>query len=56
LLPGGEVLDVERGQTTADHNGVLDIVLSDRTARIQVPPYRMPRYRKCRPGTSPRQR
>jgi len=42
VLANGEVLDVERGTTTASRDGFFDVVLSDRTARIPVPPYRMP--------------
>src|SRR5207247_4941426 len=42
VLANGEVLDIERGETTASRDGFFDVVLSDRTARIPVPPYRMP--------------
>jgi D-lactate dehydrogenase (cytochrome) len=50
VLPGGGVLDVERGETTADRDRVLDIVLSDRTARIEVPHYQMPAVPKLSAG------
>src|SRR5437867_10211653 len=42
VLPGGDALDVERGTTTADREGMFEIVLSDRTVRLQVPRYPMP--------------
>jgi D-lactate dehydrogenase (cytochrome) len=42
VLASGEVLDLERGRTKASRDGFFDVALSDRTARIPVPPYRMP--------------
>ena len=50
VLPDGEVLDIERGCTTADANGFIEIELRDRTARIQVAGYRMPRVPKLSAG------
>jgi D-lactate dehydrogenase (cytochrome) len=50
VLPGGDVLDLERGETAADRHGVLDVVLRDRMARIQVPGYRMPAVPKLSAG------
>jgi D-lactate dehydrogenase (cytochrome) len=50
VLPNGDVLDVERGETTADGDGFFDIGLGDRTARIQVPGYRMPAVPKLSAG------
>ena len=43
VLPGGEVIDLERGETVAHADGYFDIHLSTRTARVVVPRYRMPR-------------
>ena len=34
VLPSGDVLDVERGETTAGGDGFFDIVLGGRTARL----------------------
>src|SRR5207245_7326956 len=42
VLANGEALDVERGVTTAHADGYFDVVLSDRTARVPIPSYRMP--------------
>jgi D-lactate dehydrogenase (cytochrome) len=50
VLPNGDVLDVERGKTIASSNGFFEIVLSDRTARVPVPQYRMPRVPKLSAG------
>ena len=50
VLPSGDVLDVERGATHAHPDGYFDIVLADRTARVPVPRYRMPRLPKLSAG------
>jgi D-lactate dehydrogenase (cytochrome) len=50
VLPGGDVLDVERGATRAHRDGYFDVELSDRTARIPVPRYRMPDVPKLSAG------
>jgi len=49
VLPGGEVLDIERGATIA-RDGSFDLVLSGGTVRVPVPTYRMPRVRKVSAG------
>src|SRR6267378_3941180 len=49
VLPGGEVLDIERGATIA-HDGPFDLVLSGGTVRVPVPTYQMPRVRKVSAG------
>jgi D-lactate dehydrogenase (cytochrome) len=50
VLANGDVLDVERGQTTAHPHGYFEIVLSDRLARVPVPRYRMPQVPKVSAG------
>ena len=50
VLPNGEVLDLERGRTTASDDGEFEIVLSDRTAHVRVPRYRMPSVPKLSAG------
>ena len=50
VLANGDVLDVERGRTTADRDGYLEIVRSDRAVRIRVPRYRMPEVPKISAG------
>jgi D-lactate dehydrogenase (cytochrome) len=50
VLPGGDVLDVERGVTTADRNGTFEIVLPERAVRLEVPSYRLPRVPKVSAG------
>jgi D-lactate dehydrogenase (cytochrome) len=50
VLPGGDVLDVERGVTTADSNGTFEIVLPERTVRLEIPTYRLPRVPKVSAG------
>jgi D-lactate dehydrogenase (cytochrome) len=50
VLPGGDVLEVERGATTADREGRFEIVLQDRIARVEIPSYRMPRVPKVSAG------
>ncbi|MGE5244789.1 MAG: FAD-binding oxidoreductase [Betaproteobacteria bacterium] len=49
VLASGEVLDIERGQTTA-HDGGFEIELSDRRVRVPVPAYSMPRVPKSSAG------
>lgn len=50
VLPGGDVLDVERGATKADREGRFEIILPDRIARLEVPRYRMPQVPKVSAG------
>ena len=50
VLADGDVLDVERGRTRAHPGGFFEIVLSDRTARVPVPHYRMPDVPKISAG------
>ena len=50
VLANGDVLDVERGRTTADRDGYFEIVRSDRAVRIRVPRYRMPEVPKISAG------
>jgi D-lactate dehydrogenase (cytochrome) len=50
VLANGDVLDVERGQTSAHPNGFFEIVLSDRTVCVPVPRYRMPHVPKISAG------
>ena len=50
VLAGGEVLDVVRGETIANRDGLLEIVLSGGTVRIRVPRYRMPDVPKLSAG------
>ena len=50
VLANGDVLDVERGKTIAHPDGFFEIVLSDRTVRVPVPSYRMPRVPKSSAG------
>ncbi|MFI5179743.1 MAG: FAD-binding oxidoreductase, partial [Vicinamibacterales bacterium] len=50
VLAGGDVLDIERGRTLAHPDGFFEIVLSDRTVRVPVPRYRMPRVPKVSAG------
>src|SRR5207302_6982535 len=49
VLPNGDVLDIERGGTRAE-NGVFELELSDRTATIPVPRYRLPCVPKVSAG------
>ena len=49
VLPGGDVLDIERGATTA-RDGSFDLVLSRGTVRVPVPTYQMPRVPKVSAG------
>ena len=50
VLPTGDVLDLERGRTCADASGGFDIRLADRSVRVQVPRYRLPRVPKVSAG------
>ena len=50
VLAGGEVLDLVRGETTADPGGFFEIVLSDHAVRLRVPRYRMPDVPKLSAG------
>jgi D-lactate dehydrogenase (cytochrome) len=50
VLANGDVLDVERGRVFAGAEGRFEITLSDRTARVDVPRYAMPRVAKLSAG------
>jgi D-lactate dehydrogenase (cytochrome) len=50
VLANGDVLDLERGRTTAHADGYFEIALSDRLARVPVPRYRMPDVPKVSAG------
>jgi D-lactate dehydrogenase (cytochrome) len=50
VLANGEVLDIERGQTTAGADAHFEIVLSDGTVRFPVPRYTMPTVPKLSAG------
>ena len=50
VLANGDVLDVVRGETIADGEGRFEIALSDRTAIVQAPRYRLPRVAKVSAG------
>jgi D-lactate dehydrogenase (cytochrome) len=51
VLPGGEVLDLVRGETHADDEGVFEIVTASRgPIRLQAPRYTMPQVPKCTAG------
>lgn len=50
VLANGEVLDLERGEVSADENGCFEIICADRTARVRVPRYRMPDVPKLSAG------
>jgi D-lactate dehydrogenase (cytochrome) len=50
VLPGGDVLDIERGSCRAHPDGYFDLELSGRRVRVPVPPYRMPRVAKLSAG------
>jgi D-lactate dehydrogenase (cytochrome) len=50
VLANGDVLDVERGHVFASADGWFEIALSDRTARVRVPGYVMPRVAKLSAG------
>ena len=50
VLPGGGVLDVQRGVTTAHADGYFELALPDRVVRVPVPRYRMPQVAKLAAG------
>jgi len=50
VLPSGDVLDVERGQTQAHPDGYFEIDTSRGVAKIPVPGYRMPATAKLSAG------
>ena len=50
VLPGGDVLDIDRGAVIAHENGYFEIVRSDRSIRVPVPRYRMPQTSKLSAG------
>ena len=50
VLPGGGVLDIERGAVRAHADGYFEIVSGRRTARVPVPTYRMPQTAKLSAG------
>jgi D-lactate dehydrogenase (cytochrome) len=50
VLANGDVLDVVRGETIANHDGFFEITLSDRIARVPVPRYTMPDVVKLSAG------
>jgi D-lactate dehydrogenase (cytochrome) len=50
VLAGGDVLDVERGAVRAHPDGYFEIALPDRTVRVPVPRYAMPRVAKVSAG------
>jgi len=50
VLPGGDVLDVDRGVTVADRDGRFELVLLERVAHLEVPTYRLPEVPKVSAG------
>src|SRR5205823_1044343 len=50
VLPGGDVLDIERGQVVAHHDGYFEIESGRRTIRVPVPAYRAPQVAKLAAG------
>src|SRR5207302_2687208 len=50
VLPGGDVLDVERGVTRAHGDGYFDLELTSGCRRVPVPRYQMPRVPKVSAG------
>jgi D-lactate dehydrogenase (cytochrome) len=50
VLAGGDVLEIERGRTTAHRDGYFELVLADRTVRVPVPGYTMPQVAKTSAG------
>lgn len=51
VLANGDVLDLERGQTVADADGLFEIILAGGdTRRVRVPGYRMPDVPKLSAG------
>lgn len=50
VLPTGDVLDIERGKIRACADGYFELRLADRTARVDIPRYRMPALPKLSAG------
>src|SRR6266498_4044540 len=50
VLPGGDVLDIERGVTVADRDGRFELVLIERIPHLEVPTYRLPEVPKVSAG------
>jgi D-lactate dehydrogenase (cytochrome) len=50
VLPGGDVLDIERGAVHAHPEGYFDLDLADRRLRVPLPTYRMPHVPKLSAG------
>jgi len=50
VLPGGDVLDIERGQVAAHPDGYFEIESGRRTIRVPVPSYRAPKVPKLAAG------
>ena len=50
VLPSGDVLDIERGNTIAHSDGYFELRLSSRTVRVPVPSYFMPEVPKLSAG------
>jgi D-lactate dehydrogenase (cytochrome) len=50
VLATGEVLDIERGQVIAHHDGYFEIESGRRTIRVPVPSYRAPQVAKLAAG------
>jgi D-lactate dehydrogenase (cytochrome) len=50
VLPSGDVLDVERGETRAHADGYFELRLANDTRRVDIPRYRMPEVPKCSAG------
>src|SRR4051812_41080958 len=50
VLPGGEILDITRGQVVAHADGYFEIESGRRTIRVPVPNYRAPQVAKLAAG------
>ena len=50
VLAGGDVLDIERGQVFAHHDGYFEVESGRRTIRVPVPSYRPPQVAKLAAG------
>ena len=50
VLPGGGVLDIERGRVRAHADGHFEIASAGRSIRVQIPRYRMPQTAKLSAG------
>ena len=50
VLATGDVLDLNRGETTAHADGYFAIVTAEGTIRVPVPSYHMPNVPKCSAG------